>query len=90
MNDTLIRAFVKRVKLENMNKLDKLKTELKQWEDIVPVNNMGKWARQTKIDKLKQLIEDNEDLGPEFDGAGFSEDDRIVNGQYMVNKKNKK
>jgi len=90
MNDILILTFVKRIKSENMSKLDKLKTELKQWEDMVPVNNMGKWARQTKIDKLKQLIEDNEDLGPEFDGAGFSEDDRIVNGQYMVNEKNKK
>ena len=24
----------------------------------------------------------NEDMGPEYDGAGFTEDDRIVNGQY--------
>jgi hypothetical protein len=24
----------------------------------------------------------NEDTGPEYDGAGFTEDDRIVNGQY--------
>jgi hypothetical protein len=24
----------------------------------------------------------NEDMGPEYDGAGFTEDDRIINGQY--------
>lgn len=26
----------------------------------------------------------NEDLGPEYDSAGFTDDDRIVNGQYRV------
>lgn len=67
-----------------MNKIDKLKAELKQWEDMVPVNNMGKWSRQTRIDSIKQQIKDSEDLGPEYDGAGFTEDDRIVNGQYRV------
>ena len=25
-----------------------------------------------------------EDLGPEYDSAGFTDDDRIVNGSYMV------
>ena len=25
-----------------------------------------------------------DDEGPEYDGAGFSEEDRIVNGQYRV------
>jgi hypothetical protein len=29
------------------------KKELKHWEDMVPVNNMDKLARQTKIDNLK-------------------------------------
>ena len=30
-------------------------------------------------------IEDNyDDEGPEYDSAGFTEDDRIVNGQYRV------
>jgi hypothetical protein len=24
----------------------------------------------------------NEDMGPEYDSAGFTEDDRIINGQY--------
>ena len=44
-----------------MNKIDKLKAELKQWEDMIPVNNMGKWSRQTKIDKLKEEIKGSED-----------------------------
>ena len=25
---------------------------------------------------------EEEDLGPEYDSAGFTDDDRIVNGQY--------
>lgn len=36
----------------------------------------------------RQLIEtceqDDEDLGPEHDSAGFTEDDRIINGQYRA------
>ena len=36
----------------------------------------------------QQLIEtceqDDEDLGPEHDSAGFTEDDRIINGQYRA------
>jgi hypothetical protein len=43
------------------------------------------------IDKVRDEIdimiyenESNEDDGPEYDSAGFTEDDRIVNGQYRV------
>lgn len=104
MNDLLIRAFVKKIKSENMNsdfktkpgfvekrmkqftdRLEQLKTELKDWEDMIPVNNMGKLARQTKIDNLKSEIESMiEDIGPDYDSAGFTEDDRIVDNQYRV------
>jgi len=104
MNNTLIRAFIKKIKSENMNsdfktkpgfvekrmkqfadRLEQLKTELKEWEDVVPVNNMGKWSRQTKIDNLKSEIESMiEDIGPDYDSAGFTEDDRIVDNQYRV------
>ena len=33
---------------------------------------------------LTALVEkvSSEDVGPEYDSAGFTEDDRIVNGQY--------
>ena len=31
-----------------------------------------------------RVDEMDEDLGPEYDSAGFTEDDRIVNGQYRV------
>ena len=27
---------------------------------------------------------DGEDIGPEYDGAGFTYEDRVVNGQYRV------
>ena len=42
----------------------------------------------TKSKLGKQLIETCEqydkDLGPEYDSAGFTDDDRIVDGQYRV------
>ena len=47
-------------------------------------------ALKTKIWNEIDMIEyesqnnDDEDLGPEYDSAGFTEDDRIVNGQYRV------
>ena len=37
--------------------------------------------------KQNMLIGHGEDLGPEYDSAGFTEEDRIVNGQYMNTKK---
>ena len=45
-------------------RLKKAEEALKEWEDRVPVNNMGKWAKsvairskQKTIDKLKRDIE---------------------------------
>jgi hypothetical protein len=37
-----------------------------------------------EIDITVYENESNEDDGPEYDSAGFTEDDRIVNGQYRV------
>lgn len=37
--------------------------------------------------KQNMLIGHGEDLGPEYDSAGFTEEDRIVNGQYMNTEK---
>ena len=37
-----------------------------------------------EIDIMEYENESNEDDGPEYDSAGFTEDDRIVNGQYRV------
>lgn len=75
MNWFQIKAFVNKLKTENMNKdfntkpgfvekrmaqfeaeLKKLKAELKEWEEYQPVNNMGKLARQTKIESLTNQI----------------------------------
>lgn len=35
-------------------------------------------------DFFKQINAENEDLGPEYDSAGFTEEDRIVDGQYRT------
>ena len=37
-------------------------------------------------EEVYQLAKEEDDLGPEYDSAGFTEDDRIVNGQYRVTK----
>lgn len=37
---------------------------------------------QEAIDYIDEVVEKYEDEGPEYDGAGFTEDDRIVKGQY--------
>jgi hypothetical protein len=37
-----------------------------------------------EIDIMEYENESNEDDGPEYDSAGFTEDDRIVNGQYRA------
>ena len=37
-----------------------------------------------KIGDMVYKLAKEEDLGPEYDSAGFTEDDRIVNGQYRV------
>ena len=46
------------------DRLKKAEEALKEWEDRVPVNNMGKWAksvairhRKKTVDKLKRAIE---------------------------------
>jgi hypothetical protein len=54
---------------------------------------MYHWVYGTRETPLMNLakqnlkIVQNEDLGPEYDSAGFTEEDRIVNGQYMNREK---
>jgi hypothetical protein len=38
------------------NTLKKLKEELKSYEDMVPVNNMGKWSRSVAIENYTKKI----------------------------------
>lgn len=33
-----------------------LQTELETWERHIPVNNMGKWAKQVRLDNIKKKI----------------------------------
>ena len=37
--------------------LKELNQQLEYYENMKPVNNMGKWARQVAIDKYKKRIE---------------------------------
>ena len=90
-------AFLKKItyswpKLEGTKELkmeEALKHELEFWKEYEPVNGMGKYARQTRIDSIKNELVQLEDVGPEYDSAGFTEDDRIVNGQYKTNENEK-
>jgi hypothetical protein len=42
--------------------LKQLKEELEYWKYYEAVNNMGKWSKQVRIDKLKEEIEKLETL----------------------------
>ncbi len=33
-----------------------LKEQLEQYETMIPVNNMGKWGRQTAIDRISERL----------------------------------
>jgi len=47
--------------------LKKLKEELEYWNNYAPVNNMGKWSTQVRIDSIKEKIQNLETL------TGFAE-----------------
>ena len=55
-------------------------------KEIGTLMKEGKTAEATAVrDRsalLKNQIKELEDLGPEYDSAGFTEEDRVVNGQY--------
>lgn len=36
--------------------MNKLQKELAKWEAYEPINNMGKWAKQARIDELTRKI----------------------------------
>lgn len=38
-------------------KLTELKEKLKYYEEMIPVNNMGKWARSVAIESYKKKID---------------------------------
>ena len=57
MNYFQLRAFVNHLKRnKNMSTITELKKELEQWKNTAPVNGMGAYARQTKIDALTEKI----------------------------------
>ena len=53
---------------------------------LLDVNELNELIDKVRdeIDLVIYEIDNNEDDGPEYDSAGFTEDDRIVNGQYRV------
>jgi hypothetical protein len=62
--------------------LDEVLTEVKQQYNDVDSNGNDLTHRV-----IRGWFKDyTQDLGPEYDGAGFTEDDRVINGQYKTNK----
>ena len=53
---------------------------------LLDVNELNELIDKVRdeIDLVIYEMDNNEDDGPEYDSAGFTEDDRIVNGQYRV------
>jgi len=50
--------------------------------DVLDVDG-NPWVEEEQLELIIiELNNDWEDLGPEYDSAGFTEEDRIMNGQY--------
>lgn len=66
------------------NKLKKLKEDLQHWNNYEPVNNMGKWSTQVRIDSIKEQIENLETLigfaGQFYSGSDMKEKQIFVEG----------
>lgn len=67
--------------------LEDIKNDPEFYAELV-TDLMYHWVYGTRetplmnIAKQNLKISQNEDEGPEYDSAGFTEEDRIVNGQY--------
>ncbi len=63
-------------------------TQLERAKDLETIVQDALYKRCNELDEAIQYIDEvvekykDEDEGPEYDSAGFTEDDRIVNGQY--------
>ena len=75
------------IEQRNSNAMDYITSTV---EDLINDNEV---FNEDTIDELQQYVDDIKeaydkikanDEGPEYDSAGFTEDDRIVNGQYRV------
>ncbi|MEN9446690.1 MAG: hypothetical protein RL728_1203 [Bacteroidota bacterium] len=51
-----IKPKTKEVPMALFKELKELKEKLKYYEDMVPVNNMGKWGRSVAIESYKNKI----------------------------------
>ena len=66
------------------SKPELLRTDVAQSALTKVYNELEHQVALDNLNELNQMMNDEaEDEGPEYDSAGFTEDDRIVNGQYM-------
>ena len=77
-----LHALIGICKYDANDLLDEVITEVKQQYNDVDTNGNDLTHRVIR-GWFSQYIEDE---GPEVDSAGFTDDDRIVNGQYKTNK----
>ena len=66
---------------------DKIQTAL--YAEAKVLDEAREWVSKYKAeqyDKERDILKNaiDEEVEPEYDGAGYTEDDRIVNGQYRV------
>lgn len=77
-----LHALIGICKYDASDLLDEVITEVKQQYNDVDTNGNDLTHRVIR-GWFSQYVEDE---GPEVDSAGFTDDDRIVNGQYKTNK----
>jgi hypothetical protein len=63
---------------KNVSSINYFKTQL---DSSKVLRDKIQTALYDEANRLDKIIDDDE---PEYDSAGFTEDDRIVNGQYKV------
>lgn len=71
---------------KNVSSITYFKNELRKAEALRDKIQTALYNEAEQYDRERDILKNaiDEEIEPEYDSAGFTEDDRIVNGQYRV------
>ena len=67
-----------------LNRACEIITSLEGYAEEAMTEYQGSYTQKEVDGFFNEVDMINEDIGPEYDSAGFTEEDRIVNGQYRT------
>ena len=67
-----------------LNRACEIITSLEGYAEEAMTKYQGSYTQKEVDGFFNEVDMINEDIGPEYDSAGFTEEDRIVNGQYRT------